>query len=155
MLKQVFKKGINHINWRIIIKVKTWLSSILLNVKQAMVSTVCSYPKTLLTQSLVNTVMTAGSELKRIRGDGDRDRDGVVREGREKVEPREKRVTNNLLQSVRKEWTKTLACLYCLLSILVYEGHIPPQTATALDCHKDKEQAGWRTGKGKDICQTL
>ena len=47
--------------------------------------------------------MTAGSELKRIRGDGDRDRDRVVREGREKVEPREKRVTNNLLQSVRKE----------------------------------------------------
>lgn len=68
-----------------------------------MVSTVCSYPKTLLTQSLVNTVMTAGSELKRIRGDGDRDRDRVVKEGREKVEPREKRVTNNSLQSVRKE----------------------------------------------------
>lgn len=40
--------------------------------------------------------MIVGFEFKRIRGDGDRDRDRVVREGREKVESREKRVINNL-----------------------------------------------------------
>lgn len=51
--------------------------------------------RTLLTLSLVMTVMSAGSELKRKGEDGDRDRDGVVREGRENIEQREKWVMNN------------------------------------------------------------
>lgn len=54
----------------------------------------CVLSRTSLTLSLVRTVMSAGSELKR-KGNRDRDRDRVVREGRENIEQREKRVMNN------------------------------------------------------------